>query len=103
MTVPPYAVAAVVMSMISYVTDRLQTRGLFMAGSSCIGAIGYMYVCVCDLSSHTEVWQYPLDGGRQQRCAILRDVLFDYWDLHLDWNNHRLVYVFSPTALDRGD
>ncbi|KIY66474.1 MFS general substrate transporter [Cylindrobasidium torrendii FP15055 ss-10] len=42
MTVPPYAVAAVVMSMVSYVTDRLQTRGLFMAGSSCIGAIGYI-------------------------------------------------------------
>jgi sugar phosphate permease len=41
-TVPPYAVAAVVLVGFSYASDRVQSRGFFMAASCSIGAIGYL-------------------------------------------------------------
>lgn len=44
LTVPPYAVAAVVMTTTSYFSDRIQSRGIFMAGASTVGGIGYMCV-----------------------------------------------------------
>ena len=42
LTVPPYAVAAVVLTIMSYASDRLQHRGMFMAAASAIGGIGYL-------------------------------------------------------------
>ncbi|KXN84387.1 hypothetical protein AN958_12646 [Leucoagaricus sp. SymC.cos] len=42
LTVPPYAVAAVVLIMFSMASDFLQTRGIFMAIASAIGGIGYL-------------------------------------------------------------
>ncbi|CAE6449385.1 unnamed protein product [Rhizoctonia solani] len=42
LTVPPYAVAAVVMMAVSYISDRTQNRGLFMASASAIGGLGYL-------------------------------------------------------------
>lgn len=42
LTVPPYAVAAITICLASYASDRLQSRGLFMAGASGIGGIGYL-------------------------------------------------------------
>jgi hypothetical protein len=44
LTVPPYAVAAVVLTGSSYFSDRMQSRGLYMAIASVVGSIGYMYV-----------------------------------------------------------
>ena len=44
LTVPPYAVAAVFLCMHSYVSDRLQSRGPFVAYVSTVAAIGYVYV-----------------------------------------------------------
>ncbi|KAL1746043.1 major facilitator superfamily domain-containing protein [Schizophyllum fasciatum] len=41
LTVPPYAVAAVVLTLLSVISDRLQSRGPFMAGASAVGGIGY--------------------------------------------------------------
>jgi hypothetical protein len=43
LTVPPYAAAAVVLTASSYFSDRMQSRGLYMAVSSVVGSIGYMY------------------------------------------------------------
>jgi len=43
LTVPPYAAAAVVLTGSSYFSDRMQSRGLYMAVASVIGSIGYMY------------------------------------------------------------
>lgn len=43
LTVPPYAVAAVVLVAFSFASDRLQSRGVFMAIASSIGGIGYLY------------------------------------------------------------
>ncbi|KZP33756.1 MFS general substrate transporter [Athelia psychrophila] len=42
LTVPPYAVAALVMTTTSYISDRAQNRGIFSAGASAVGAIGYI-------------------------------------------------------------
>lgn len=44
MTVPPYAVAAAMLILFCMASDRLQSRGIFMAVSSAIGGIGYLYV-----------------------------------------------------------
>ena len=42
LTVPPYAVSAVVLALLAYTTDRLQNRGIFVGISSTLGGIGYM-------------------------------------------------------------
>ncbi|KAI0716549.1 MFS general substrate transporter [Earliella scabrosa] len=41
LTVPPYAVAAIVLYMVCYAADRLQSRGAFVAPAFAVGAIGY--------------------------------------------------------------
>lgn len=43
LTVPPYAAAAVALTGSSYFSDRMQSRGLYMAVASMVGSIGYMY------------------------------------------------------------
>ncbi|KAH8107550.1 MFS general substrate transporter [Phellopilus nigrolimitatus] len=42
LTVPPYAVSAVVLVLTSYASDRTQSRGLYMAGANVVGAVGYV-------------------------------------------------------------
>jgi len=42
LTVPPYAVSAVVLALLAYTTDRLQNRGIFVGISSTLGGIGYI-------------------------------------------------------------
>lgn len=44
LTVPPYAVAGLVMCLTSYASDRLQSRGVFVAAASCVTGMGYVYV-----------------------------------------------------------
>ncbi|KAG7448801.1 MFS general substrate transporter [Guyanagaster necrorhizus] len=52
LTVPPYAVSAVVLTLFSYASDRLQTRGCFMAVASTIGAIGYLLLLTVSSNNH---------------------------------------------------
>lgn len=42
LTVPPYAVAAVVLLLTSYASDRLQSRGMIIAASCFVAGVGYM-------------------------------------------------------------
>ena len=42
LTVPPYAVAVVIMVGFSYYSDKWQQRGLFAAASSLLGGSGYL-------------------------------------------------------------
>ncbi|KAI0760252.1 MFS general substrate transporter [Fomes fomentarius] len=42
LTIPPYAVAAVVLCLCSYAADRLQSRGAFAVAGSVMGGIGYV-------------------------------------------------------------
>ncbi|GLB42135.1 putative major facilitator superfamily protein [Lyophyllum shimeji] len=52
LTVPPYAVAAVVLVSFSFASDRLQSRGIFMATSCTIGAIGYLLLLTVHENLH---------------------------------------------------
>lgn len=42
LTVPPYAVAAVVLIVTSVWSDRVQSRGLHITGSCLLSAVGYL-------------------------------------------------------------
>ena len=44
MTVPPYAVAALILMIASYTSDRIQSRGLMVVAGCTLGGIGYMSV-----------------------------------------------------------
>ncbi|KAF8604001.1 MFS general substrate transporter [Ceratobasidium sp. AG-I] len=46
LTVPPYALAAIVMMTVSYISDRIQSRGLIMCAMSSTGAIEYLLLLV---------------------------------------------------------
>ncbi|KAF8549086.1 MFS general substrate transporter [Imleria badia] len=52
LTVPPYAVAAIVLCGAAYFTDRFQTRGLVISSSCFLGAIGYLIVLVVPHNPH---------------------------------------------------
>lgn len=59
LTVPPYAVAAVVLTISSYASDRLQSRGLFISAAGLVGGIGYMSVTIIPLSNQLISWHAP--------------------------------------------
>ena len=48
LTVPPYAVAAVALCASTYASDRVQRRGIFVAGANALAGIGYM----CAITLH---------------------------------------------------
>ncbi|KAH7913318.1 MFS general substrate transporter [Hygrophoropsis aurantiaca] len=52
LTVPPYAVAAIVLCLTSYTSDRLQNRGIATAGACFVGAIGYLLLLVVPNNVH---------------------------------------------------
>lgn len=52
LTVPPYAVAAIVLTTLSYASDRMQSRGPFVAFSSALGGIGYLILLVVKSNVH---------------------------------------------------
>ncbi|KAG2363661.1 MFS general substrate transporter [Suillus spraguei] len=52
LTVPPYAVAAIVLCMTSYTSDRIQDRGLAVTGSCAVGAIGYLILLTVPNNVH---------------------------------------------------
>lgn len=52
LTVPPYAVAAVLLTLLSLISDRLQSRGIIMAISSSLGGLGYLSVFPFSLCSN---------------------------------------------------
>ncbi|KAL5476956.1 hypothetical protein ACEPAI_3142 [Sanghuangporus weigelae] len=54
LTVPPYAVASVVLTLTSYASDRFQHRGIFMAGASAVGGIGYLILLTVTNNVHAQ-------------------------------------------------
>ncbi|EJC98223.1 MFS general substrate transporter [Fomitiporia mediterranea MF3/22] len=52
LTVPPYAVAAIVMILTSYTSDRIQNRGLLMSVANAVCAIGYLILLVERTNQH---------------------------------------------------
>jgi len=51
MTVPPYAVAGLVMAIASYISDRMQSRGLLVVSGCTLGGVGYM-ILLCVPHAH---------------------------------------------------
>ncbi|KAI0918640.1 hypothetical protein AcV5_002573 [Taiwanofungus camphoratus] len=52
LTVPPYAAAAVFLCLTSWCSDRLQSRGLFVAAVSALGGIGYVLLLTVPYNNH---------------------------------------------------
>ncbi|KAI0071576.1 MFS general substrate transporter [Panus rudis PR-1116 ss-1] len=52
LTVPPYAVNAVLMTATCYLSDRLQSRGLFMTISGVVAGVGYIIMLVVPDNNH---------------------------------------------------
>jgi sugar phosphate permease len=51
-TVPPYAVAAAVLILFSFISDRLESRGIPIAISSVIGFVGYLLLLLVAHNDH---------------------------------------------------
>ncbi|KAI0281818.1 MFS general substrate transporter [Russula aff. rugulosa BPL654] len=52
LTVPPYAVTAIVITISSWLSDRLLTRGLFVIISSAVGGAGYLMLLTVEYNNH---------------------------------------------------
>ncbi|EGO03746.1 hypothetical protein SERLA73DRAFT_175369 [Serpula lacrymans var. lacrymans S7.3] len=52
LTVPPYASAGIAMVLLSYSSDRMQSRGIFTAASCLIGVIGYILLLAIPNNQH---------------------------------------------------
>jgi len=52
MTVPPYAVAAVVLTISSYISDKWQTRGIPTSLSTALGGVGYLILLLVPNNLH---------------------------------------------------
>jgi len=72
LTVPPYAVAAVVLTLFSYASDRLQTRGWFMAVASLIGVIGYLLLLTVPTNNHVRYFAtFCITSGTYTTIGII--------------------------------
>ncbi|KAJ6472650.1 major facilitator superfamily domain-containing protein [Mycena vulgaris] len=52
LTVPPYAVAGILLVSFSFASDRLQSRGIFMAMANTIAGIGYVLLLTVPFNVH---------------------------------------------------
>jgi len=52
LTVPPYAVSAVVLTLTSYLSDRMQSRGIPMSCAAVLGGIGYLLLLTVPNNNH---------------------------------------------------
>ncbi|KAI0090141.1 MFS general substrate transporter [Irpex rosettiformis] len=52
MTVPPYAVCAVVLCICSYISDRMQSRGLFIVCTTLMCSVGYALLLAVTQNNH---------------------------------------------------
>jgi hypothetical protein len=96
MTVPPYAAAAVVLSITAWVSDLSQIRGPFVAGWSIVTAIGYVYVVqVLFPDSRFTVRQASPYGCAQPARSLLCGILYRLRDILYHWSRHCVVYAFS--------
>jgi hypothetical protein len=83
LTVPPYACAAIVITIFSFFSDRIQSRGIFIAIASLIAGIGYMYVIsTCSKGSIVVTYtswmplQLVAHRGIERARQILCDLLY---------------------------
>ncbi|KAF8636920.1 hypothetical protein AX17_003171 [Amanita inopinata Kibby_2008] len=71
-TVPPYAVTAVVLIMVSFVSDRLQSRGVFISAAGLVGSIGYLILLLVPDSKHVRFFAlFCITSGTYTCIAII--------------------------------
>ncbi|TFK49127.1 MFS general substrate transporter [Heliocybe sulcata] len=72
LTVPPYAVAAVVLALMSYSSDRVQSRGLFMSVACGIGGIGYILLLTVANNVHVRYFAcFCITSGTYTTIGII--------------------------------
>ncbi|EKM50888.1 uncharacterized protein PHACADRAFT_262766 [Phanerochaete carnosa HHB-10118-sp] len=72
LTVPPYAVSAVVLCLVSFASDRLQSRGLYVALASVLGAVGYLILLLAAHNIHVRYFAtFCITSGTYTIIGIL--------------------------------
>lgn len=71
-TVPPYAVTAVVITIVSWCSDRLLTRGPFVMAASAIGGIGYVLLLTVANNEHVRYFAtFCIVGGTYTTIGLV--------------------------------
>lgn len=84
LTIPPYVVSTVVLLASCYASDKLRVRGVFVAGTSALAALGYM--CVLTLAF--------IYGNREF-------VSFDRIQACSWWSHSTTTFDISPPSASR--
>ncbi|KAJ8081894.1 hypothetical protein PM082_007740 [Marasmius tenuissimus] len=72
MTVPPYAVAAIVLTSLSALSDRLQSRGIIMMFATALGGIGYLILLVVPTNLHARYFAtFCITSGTYTAIGII--------------------------------
>jgi hypothetical protein len=73
LTVPPYAVTSLIITISSWSSDRLLSRGLFIIASSATGGIGYVSVPFQNMRCHlVPIPDYAVTGCYSQSPMIIK-------------------------------
>ncbi|KAI1794382.1 MFS general substrate transporter [Ganoderma leucocontextum] len=80
LTVPPYAVAVVILCSTMYISDRLQRRGVFLVGASVLTGIGYILLLAFPSNRHVRYFAtFCTASGTSATIALI-----------LTWFSHNL-------------
>ncbi|KAK7678142.1 hypothetical protein QCA50_018936 [Cerrena zonata] len=72
LTVPPYAVSAAVLIILSYFSDRFQSRGIPLSCAASIGAIGYLLLLTVHENQHVRYFAvFCITSGTYTFIGIL--------------------------------
>ncbi|KAI0738952.1 MFS general substrate transporter [Daedaleopsis nitida] len=72
LTVPPYAVTAIFLCMNSYISDRLQSRGVFVAAASALAAVGYVLLLTVLTNDHVRYFAvFCITSGTYTAIGII--------------------------------
>jgi len=72
LTVPPYAVTAVIITLSSWLSDRLLTRGLFVVISGAVGGVGYLMLLTVAHNEHVRYFAtFCIVGGTYTTIGLV--------------------------------
>ncbi|KAF7318853.1 MFS general substrate transporter [Mycena chlorophos] len=72
LTVPPYALAAVMLVLFCFISDRLQSRGILMSISCIIGGIGYIILLTVHSNVHARYFAvFCIVGGTYTTIGLI--------------------------------
>ncbi|KAF7316435.1 MFS general substrate transporter [Mycena indigotica] len=72
LTVPPYALAAVMLVLFCYASDRMQSRGILMSVACTIGGIGYIILLTVHANIHARYFAvFCIVGGTYTTIGLI--------------------------------